>query len=114
MRIVNSDYFFNFDFGLKDQSILSAGAKQLQITGEICELESRAHLISNNNYELIKQKSKIKKLLADNYPSYPLHGLIGQTWRNVYYCGRYFEGGVDDYVTGDLFQNPPTFNYFNY
>jgi len=108
IRIVNSDYFFNLDFGLKDQSILIAGSPALQINGEICERESRVH-----KSELATTGSQIKKQLASTYPSVPLHGLIGQTWRNAIYCGRYFEGSVDDYVTGGLFSNEHTFNFFN-
>ncbi len=37
------------------------------------------------------------------YPSYQLHGLIGQTWRNAVYVTahggvRYYEGSIDDYI----------------
>jgi hypothetical protein len=106
IRVVNSDYFFNLDFGLKDQQILLAGSRALQITGEICELESRMHKTQTNT------KSMIQKKLAETYPAYPLHGLIGQTWRNVVYCGRYYEGSVDDYVVESLFGTEHTFNFY--
>jgi hypothetical protein len=107
IRIVNSDYFFNLDFALKDQTILNAGSKPLQITGEICELESNMNKLATDH------KSVIAKKLKDQYPAYPLHGLIGQTWRNAIYCGRYYEGSVDDYVVDSLFGNEHTFNYYH-
>jgi hypothetical protein len=106
LNIANSDYFFNFGFGVKDEKVLAKGAKVLDIKGEICERESSQHSTTLSN-------THIRKQLADTYPAYPLHGLLGQTWRNAVYCGRYYEGTVDDYVTGDLFGNSHTFNYFN-
>jgi hypothetical protein len=101
-KIVNSDFFFNMDFGIKDTSLLQQGAPFLEIDGEVCEKESHS----------TKRTSAIKSKLSAVYPNIPLHGLIGQTWRNAEYCGRYFEGSVDDYVTGGLFSNDHTFNYF--
>jgi hypothetical protein len=108
IRLSNSDYFFNLDFGLKNSQVLIAGSKQLTVSGEVCELESRLP-----KDQLSSSKAHISKLLKQTYPSYPLHGLIGQTWRNAVYCGRYYEGSVDDYVTGGLFSNEHTFNFFN-
>lgn len=108
IRIANSDYFFNIDFGLKNSQVLIAGTKPLHITGEVCEIESR----TPRSQLQADTKAIIAKKLKETYPAYPLHGLIGQTWRNAVYCGRYFEGSVDDYVTGGLFSNEHTFNYF--
>jgi hypothetical protein len=107
IRIVNSDYFFNLDFGLKDRQVLTAGAKVLAINGEVCEREA-----TMPKSQLTTSKALITKKLKETYPSFPLHGLVGQTWRNAVYCGRYYEGTVDDYVTGGLFANEHTFNFF--
>jgi hypothetical protein len=104
-QIVNSDYFFNMDFGVRDEAIIRAGAKSLVIKGEICELEARK-VVS------VTGTGKIQAQLAAAYPAVPMHGLLGQTWRNAMFCGRYFEGTVDDYVTGGLFSNQHTFNYY--
>jgi hypothetical protein len=110
IRVVNSDYFFNIDFGMKNSQILTAGNRPLHITGEVCEIESRTPRAQLQGADT---KAIITKKLKETYPAYPLHGLIGQTWRNAVYCGRYYEGTVDDYVTGGLFSNEHTFNYFN-
>jgi hypothetical protein len=107
INVVNSDYFFNLEFGLKDSQALLSGAKQMRVTGEICERESRMHKTL-----LTETKAQITAKLANTYPAYPLHGLVGQTWRNAEYCGRYYEGTVDDYVTGSLFGGEHTFNNF--
>jgi hypothetical protein len=112
LSIINSDYFFNMNFAIVDRQILNAGSRLLTFTGEICERESQLHnklLAADSQHQ---HTTIIKAKLLATYPSYPLHGLIGQTWRNVEYCGKYFEGSVDDYVTGDLFGNIHTFNYF--
>jgi len=103
-KIVNSDYFFNMDFGVRDASIIQKGAPHLVIRGEVCETESRS--VQKTRTGTIQAKIKA------TYPDVPLHGLLGQTWRNAVFCGRYFEGNVDDYVTGSLFSNEHTFNYF--
>jgi hypothetical protein len=103
-KIVNSDYFFNMDFGVRDSSIIQKGATHLSIKGEVCEVESRSVQTTRNG--------AIQAKLKATYPNIPLHGLLGQTWRNAVFCGRYFEGNVDDYVTSGLFSNEHTFNYF--
>jgi hypothetical protein len=77
------------------------------------------------NQELELQDSKLvalggaRKVLKDNerfHPEVPLHGLQGQTWRNVEYAsGLEYEGSIMDYhvVDGNLFGTDFAFNQFS-
>jgi len=93
IEVINSDQFFNLRFVLLDNDLLIAGATKLVLTHapELRELDA-------------------------TYPSAPVHGLIGQTWRNVVYPeGRAFEGSVEDYIiqSRDIFDPIFPFSYFN-
>jgi len=47
------------------------------------------------------------------YPSVPVHGVIGQTWKNALYCGgRMYEGEWDDYEVNDLYSTDFRYNQF--
>jgi len=51
------------------------------------------------------------------YPKYPMHGLVGQTWKNARYpAKRFYEGEVDDYMMLDhtLFSSQFLFNLYQY
>jgi hypothetical protein len=97
IKIINADEFFNFQVALKDSYVLDAGKKKLNIQGDSCADHHTVH----------------DKLLK-NYPDLPIHGLIGQTWRNAVYCGKLYEGQVDDYLSGGLFGVQFPFNRFEY
>jgi hypothetical protein len=79
IRIINSDEFFNFDVSLKNHHILHAGKHKTILTNK--------NNLNDNSM---------------NYPSLSIHGLVGQTWKNIVYCdGRLFEGEVDDYLVSN-------------
>lgn len=86
ITISNSDKFLNQETALRDQKLLSLGAE--------------------------------RRVLADSeqfHPEVPLHGLQGQTWRNVEYpSGLEYEGSINDYhvVDGNLFGTDFVFNQF--
>jgi len=86
LTISNSDKFLNQETTLHDQKLLSLGAE--------------------------------RRVLADGesfHPEVPLHGLQGQTWRNVEYpSGLEYEGSINDYhvVDGNLYGNDFVFNQF--
>jgi len=86
IQISNSDKFLNQETTLYDQKLLALGAE--------------------------------RRVLADNelfHSEVPLHGLQGQTWKNVEYpSGLEYEGSISDYhvVDGNLFGSDFTFNQF--
>lgn len=104
-EIVNSDMFFNIHASLNDQQLLRVGATKHTVTDHnICKTNSETH-----DHQLIE------KTVAKKYPvTTPLHGLIGQTWRNVKVCSRDWMGTVQDYLVSDLFANDNHYNYFKW
>jgi len=86
LTVSNSDKFLNQEIGLRDRKLLSLGTE--------------------------------RRVLADGeqfHPEVPLHGLQGQTWRNVEYpSGLEYEGSINDYhiVDGNLFGTEFVFNQF--
>jgi len=86
LTISNSDKFLNQETALHDSKLLSIGQE--------------------------------RRVLNDGeqfHPEVPLHGLQGQTWRNVEYpSGLEYEGSINDYhvVDGNLFGNDFVFNQF--
>jgi len=88
MTISNSDKFLNQETALADQKLLQLGAERREL------------------------------LVGDAFhPEVPLHGLQGQTWRNVVYpSGLEYEGSISDYhvTSGNLFGSEFTFNQFKH
>jgi hypothetical protein len=86
LAISNSDKFLNQESSLADQKLLSLGSERVVLkAGETFHSEV------------------------------PLHGLQGQTWRNVEYpSGLDYEGSISDYhvVSGNLYGTDFTFNQF--
>jgi hypothetical protein len=86
ITVTNSDKFMNQEMELKKGELVSLGSK--------------------------------RRVLKDNerfHPEVPVHGLQGQTWRNVEYpSGLEYEGSIMDYhvVSGNLFGTDFTFNQF--
>jgi len=86
LTISNSDKFLNQESSLHDKKLLKLGASRI--------------------------------VLADGeqfHPEVPLHGLQGQTWRNVEYpSGLEYEGSINDYhvADGNLFGTDFIFNQF--
>jgi hypothetical protein len=111
IRVVNSDYFFNMEVSLLDQAILRAGAKKHTVTDrEICHQDQngQAQIEHAEHQHGMVEAALMKKYHTD----YPLHGLIGQTWRNVLVCGKHWMGAVNDYVVNSLFSDDYYFNYY--
>jgi len=50
--------------------------------------------------------------MSKHYPRVPIHGLIGQTWRNAVICNHDWVGDASDYVTTSLFAHDSAFNYY--
>jgi len=86
IQISNSDKFLNQETALLDQKLLALGSE--------------------------------RRLLKDGqsyHSEVPLHGLQGQTWRNVEYpSGLEYEGSISDYhvTDGNLFGSSFVFNQF--
>jgi len=77
VEVTNSDLFFNLRVMLLNEELLRAGTTPL--------------VLDHANADPAE--------LAAVYPSAPIHGLIGQTWKNVKYAeGRAYEGTVEDYM----------------
>jgi hypothetical protein len=93
---VNADGFFNLEVQLRDATLLSAGQRFVQVTNP----------------------ETASVMLSTAYPQVPIHGLIGQTWRNVKYkygdSEQLWEGRTDDYLieSHNLFGTGYRFNYF--
>jgi len=87
ITVTNSDKFLNQEIELKDDKLVALGA-------------SRRVLKDNERF----------------HAEVPLHGLQGQTWRNVEYpSGLEYEGSIMDYhvVDGNLFGTDFVFNQFS-
>jgi hypothetical protein len=86
VTVSNSDHFLNQELELQDDKLVFLGSS--------------------------------RKVLKDSerfHPEVPLHGLQGQTWRNVEYpSGLEYEGSIMDYhvVDGNLFGTDFVFNQF--
>jgi hypothetical protein len=87
ITVSNSDHFLNQELELSDDKLVALGSS--------------------------------RKVLKDNerfHPEVPLHGLQGQTWRNVEYSsGLEYEGSIMDYhvVDGNIFGTDFVFNQFS-
>lgn len=104
-EVSNSDMFMNVGVALMNQELLRVGSKKHTITDKvICK-----HNEESYNHEFVEAR------VAKKYPiSTPLHGLIGQTWRNLKICGREWMGTVQDYVVSSLFGTDYHYKYFQY
>jgi len=90
--IVNSDSFLNIAARLTNSAMLQAGAKAITVT--------------SNGADAAKQ-------LSLKYPEYQVHGLLGQTWRNIEWPHKkWFEGEPTDYQVSSL--SSPDFVYTQY
>jgi hypothetical protein len=103
--ITNSDMFMNIHVALNNRQLLHVGAIKHTVTDhKICRTNSDTH-----NHQLIEST------VAAKYPvTIPLHGLIGQTWRNVKVCNRDWMGTTEDYIASDLFAKDYHYNYYKW
>jgi hypothetical protein len=102
-EITNSDYIFNFKLALHDSHALRIGSTRKHLnTKEFCTSEKQHHV-----------PAAIEKVVSALYPiQLPLHGLVGQTWRNVRVCSHDWMGTVEDYLVGNLFGSDYQYNYY--
>jgi len=100
-ELANADYFFNLAVSALDRDMLQTGSKKHTITdATTCAQQNTAGVI---------EASLLKKYHA----TFPVHGLIGQTWRNVEVCGKKLIGTVQDYIVSNLFAQDYVFNFYN-
>jgi len=78
-------------------------------------LEARKHTVTDR--ETCAQanvRGVIDQVLVKKYHvTFPVHGLLGQTWRNVDVCGKQWMGTPQDYIVSNLFASDYTYNFFN-
>jgi len=96
MTISNSDKFFNIAVAMHDDNLMKHGsAKLMMCAGDGTGLDG------------------VAMVGGPTYPSIPIHGIIGQSWKNAVYCGgRLYEGEWDDYEVNDLYSNDFRYNQF--
>ncbi len=100
ITIINADMFFNLEVALVDQKIVEVGKKFLKIGDSLC------------NKPRGGENSPIRLEVLKHYPDLQMHGLVGQTWKNIDYCGNMFEGDITDYMTGGMYGTNFVYNYF--
>jgi len=84
LTVANSDLFFNLGADMTIENIARAG--QMKV------------IIDDMN------ASKADKILSTSYPEYRMHGLLGQTWRNIVWPhGKLYQGEPTDYQTQGLY-----------
>jgi hypothetical protein len=94
MTAVNSDLFLNLGVDFVNSRMLHAGHQQVVIPGSA-------------------SASDAEKLIATTYPEFAMHGLLGQTWRNIKWPQhRLYQGEPSDYQVSSLFS--PNFLYTQY
>jgi len=104
IEVTNSDYFFNLEVSLKDASILRSGSKRTNLhTKFLC---SASGMKSSDRLVAVEDE------MAKHYPRVPIHGLIGQTWRNAVICDHAWVGDASDYVTSSIYSYDSAFNYY--
>jgi len=98
IQVINSDNFFNLQVALLDSTLLRSGA---------------VPLVVQTNLWADAEHDRIAAGLVPVYPDAPLHGLLGQTWKNVEYSnGMLFEGAVEQYMVNSLFETDFDFSRF--
>jgi hypothetical protein len=93
ITVANSDHFFNLGADFTDAQFFEAGHKQLVIS------------TSDAKQAAIQ--------IAHTYPEYNMHGLLGQTWRNIVWPHqRLYEGEPTDYQTNGIFGSEFIYSQF--
>jgi len=96
MTISNSDFFFNVAVAMHDDNLMKHGSVKHVICGGDASGTDGVGMIG-----------------GVTYPSVPIHGVIGQTWKNAVYCaGKQYEGSWEDYLINNLFDNDFRYNQF--
>jgi hypothetical protein len=93
IEVVNSDNFFNIMTVIVDRHVLEAGQSKKPV--------------------LLKASQSTQHDASSPFPDLPIHGFIGQTWKNaVYPAGRPFAGEVADYEVKGAYAIDSVFNYY--
>jgi len=96
MTVSNSQGFLNLAIAMHDDNLMRHGAAKMTICAGDLSGKDGAGMIG-----------------GPAYPTVPIHGVIGQTWKNAVYCGaRLYEGEWDDYQTNSLFDNDFRYNQY--
>jgi len=115
VNVVNSDYFFNMGMSLKSNELLKVGSIKHTVTDhKLCDVNSVGkHSGEGHSHSYDRA---VETAVAAKYPAAKglpqVHGLIGQTWRNVKVCSKEWMGNVQDYVVADLFSEDYVFNFY--
>lgn len=96
MTVSNSDGFLNLAIAMHDDNLMRHGAAKMTICAGDLSGQDGVGMIG-----------------GPAYPTVPIHGVIGQTWKNAVYCGaRLYEGEWDDYQLNSLFDNDFRYNQY--
>jgi len=94
ISVVNSDLFVNLGIDFTNSRILHAGMTLVTVSGTASPAQA-------------------DRMISTAYPEFNMHGLLGQTWRNVHWPhGKLYQGEPADYLVNDLFS--PNFLYTQY
>jgi hypothetical protein len=114
VNVVNSDFFFNMGMSLKSPQLLKIGSAKHTVTDhKLCDDKSMGKHSGEGHSHAYDRA--VETAVAAKYPATGLpqvHGLIGQTWRNVKVCSKDWMGNVQDYVVADLFSEDYVFNFY--
>jgi hypothetical protein len=117
-NIFNSDTFFNMEASMLDEVLLRIGSPKHTITdSSLCRKEEALDesKLQRSQIKQVHNHGAVEAAIDKKYggTQVPLHGLIGQTWRNVLVCGKHWVGSVTDYLASDLFAQDYVFNFFH-
>jgi len=96
MTVTNSEGFLNLAISMHDDNLMRHGAAKMIICAGDLSGKDGAAMIG-----------------GPAYPTVPIHGVIGQTWKNAVYCGAHlYEGEWEDYQVDSLFNNDFRYNEY--
>lgn len=96
MTVSNSEGFLNLAIAMHDDNLMRHGAAKMTICAGDLSGQDGVGMIG-----------------GPAYPTVPIHGVIGQTWKNAVYCGGHlYEGEWDDYQLNSLFDNDFRYNQY--
>jgi hypothetical protein len=96
MTVSNSDGFFNLAISMHDDNLMRHGAVKMTICGGDMTGQDGVGIVG-----------------GPAYPTVPIHGVIGQTWKNAVYCaGHLYEGEWEDYQIDNLFDRDFRYNQY--
>jgi hypothetical protein len=96
MTVSNSEGFLNLAIAMHDDNLMRHGAAKMTIcAGDLTGMDG------------------VGSVGGPAYPTVPIHGVIGQTWKNAVYCGGHlYEGEWEDYQIDSLFDNDFRYNKY--